>query len=210
MIVVPTELNTGTNEGYKKSEQAEHAAALLLAPKLDLDVNTVEVSTGYAPGYDFLIENLHKKEIKFEVKYTSKKGAILIEYARGDEITPSGIQTNRSDYTVLINRQGAKLNGAWIDIRKIRLYKTSMLLDWTMKAVNDKRYWKKIYTRSNTGPGSANILLRPKQYENELPHLWIGDVKCDDNPIAYHMDKLITSSSADYMEQTLLKLDWNF
>jgi len=209
MIVIPTELNTGTDEGYKKSEQAEYAAALLLASKLNLDVDTLDITTGYAPGYDFLIEGLQKKEIKFEVKYTGNRD-IFIEYARGDNVTPSGIQTNKSDYTILINRQSIKPNGKWVDIGKIRLYETSMLLDWTMKAVNDKRYWKKIYPRSNTGPGSANVLLKPKKHENELPHLWIGDVKCDDNPIAYHMDKLLSSSSADYMEQTLLKLDWNF
>ncbi len=209
MIVIPTELNTGTNEGYKKSEQAEHAAALLLASKLDLDVNTLDITKGFFPDYDFLIEDLQKKEITFEVKYTSKRD-ILIEYARGDGTTPSGIQVNKSDYTMLINHQSANSNSKWIDVGKIRLYKTSMLLDWTMNAVNDKRYWKKIYKRSSTGPGSANVLLKPKQHEAELPHLWVGDVKCDDKPITYHMDKLITSSSADYVEQTLLKLDWNF
>ena len=209
MIVIPTELNTGTDEGYKKSEEAEHAAALLLASKLDLDVNTLDITTGYAPGYDFLIEGLQKKEIKFEVKYTSNRD-IFIEYARGDNVTPSGIQVNKSDYTILINRQSIKPNGKWVNIGKIRLYETASLLDWTMKAVNDKSYWKKIYPRSNTGPGSANVLLKPKKHESELPHLWIGDVKCDDNPIAYHMDKLLLSSSADYVEQTLLKLDWNF
>lgn len=210
MIVIPTELNTGTNEGYKKSEQAEHAAALLLASKLDLDEDTLNVSTGNVPGYDFLIENLHKKKIKFEVKYTSKKSNILIEYARGDETTPSGIQVNKSDYTVLINRQSAKSNGKWIDVGKIRLYETSKLLAWTLKAKDDASYDKKIYERSSTGPGSANVVFKPKEYENELPHLWIGDVKCDDKPIAYHMDKLLLSSSADYMEQMLLKLDWDF
>lgn len=207
MIVIPTELNTGTNEGYKKSEKAEHAAALLLASKLDLDVNTLDITTGNAPGYDFLIEDLQKKEIKFEVKYTSKRD-VLIEYARADENIKSGIQVNKSDYTILINRQSTKPNGKWVDIGKIRLYETSMLLDWTMNAVNDKRYRKKIYPRSNTGPGSANILLRPKQYENELPHLWIGDVKCDDNPIAYHMDRFIKSNLR--IDQDILILDWNF
>ncbi len=44
MIVIPTELNTGTNEGYKKSEQAEHAAALLLASKLYFDVDTLNIT----------------------------------------------------------------------------------------------------------------------------------------------------------------------
>ncbi|KKM88070.1 hypothetical protein LCGC14_1262420 [marine sediment metagenome] len=209
MIVIPTELNTGTNEGYKKSEQAEYAAALLLASKLDLDVNTLDITKGFFPDYDFLIEDLQKKEITFEVKYTSKRD-ILIEYARGDGTTPSGIQVNKSDYTVLINHQSANSNGTWIDVGKIRLYETSSLLAWTMKAKDDSRYDTKKYPRSNTGPGSANVIFRPKQYENELPHLWIGDVKCDTNPIAYHMDKLLLSSSADYMEQTLLKLDWNF
>jgi len=209
MIVIPTELNTGTNEGYKKSEEAEYAAALLLASKLNLDVDTLHITKGFFPDYDFLIEGLQKKEITFEVKYTSNRD-IFIEYARGDNVTPSGIQVNKSDYTALINRQSTKPNGKWVDIGKIRLYKTSMLLDWTMNAVNDKRHWKKIYKRSSTGPGSANVLLKPKQHEKELPHLWIGDIKCDDNPIAYHMDKLLLSSSADYMEQTLLKLDWNF
>ncbi len=129
----------------------------------------------------------------------------MIEYARGDEITPSGIQVNKSNYTAFVNRQGSRPNGIWIDIGKIRLYKTSLLLDWTMNAVDDNRYEKKIY---ETGLGSSNVILNPKEHENELPHLWIGDVRCDDNPIAYHMDRFIKSNLR--MEQDILTLDWNF
>ncbi len=207
MIVIPTQLNTGTNKGYNKSQQAEHAAALLLASKLDLDVNTLNISTGYAPGYDFLIEGSQQKQITFEVKYTGKKGSILVEYARADESILSGIQVNKSNYTIFINRQSSRPNGIWIDIGKMRLYKTSLLLDWTMNAVDDDNYDKISYPKSSIGPGSSNVILNPKEHENELPHLWIGDVKCDD-PVAYHMDRFIKTNLN--VERDKLILDWNF
>lgn len=209
MIVIPTELNSGTNKGYKKSEEAEHAAALLLALKLNLNVNTLRITKGFFPDYDVLIKNIRGKEITFEIKYTSKRN-VLVEYARSDNITPSGIQVNKSDFTALINHQQAKPNGTWIDVGKIRLYKTSDLLVWTMNAVNDSCYEKKFYKKSKTGPGSSNVIFKPKEYEKKLPHLWIGDVICDLNPVSYHMDKLIISNSEDYIEQTLLKFGWDF
>ena len=206
-IVIPTKLNTGSNK-YKESERAERLAILLLSQNLDLNTETLDITEGFTPEYDLTIENFFNKEITFEVKYTGRNKTILIEYARADENIKSGIQVNESDYTLIISRQTIKEYGKWVYIGKNRLFKTSQLLDWTMKAKDDDNYDKKFYEKSSDGPGSSNVILNPKDHEKELPHLWVGDVRCDDNPISYHMDRFIKSNLN--IEQDKLKLDWNF
>ena len=152
MIVETQKLNTGTQEGYNYSEQAEAALGELVFGQ------GCEVTTGIDSRYDLLTPNNKKIEIKF----TNAK-TIFIETSYADG-TPSGLAVSEADYYLIVQK-GFYQNQ---DIGKIKLISTD--------ALRNVRYSCQLtsYPPSYNSPGSCGFRLGQELGQKDG---WLGSIR---------------------------------
>ena len=100
MIVDVTKLNSGLQEGYDYSEDAEYALCSLVYG----EENIKKITNGYNADYDVLLTNGKKVEVKF----TNSHNLFIEESYYND--TPSGLSITEAD-VYLIVQKGTYRNG---------------------------------------------------------------------------------------------------
>lgn len=216
-IVFLEDLNRGTSTSYQNSEQAEQIVADLVAGILRL--KNIDITKGFNADYDFSAENKFTgKKYTFEVKFT-RTIIVPVEYCRGDGVTPSGIQTNKSDYTIFISQHNAKNKetNKYEEVGKLRMFKTEELRDYIMKnypnAADGFEHGQITkYTKRKRNPGSHNLRIDFKkvQESGELDHLWLGDVEMIEKPkFGYDMGSFKHHFSRMFSDK-MAELEWKF
>jgi len=144
-------------EGTHWKEYNDHAEKLIQGVvsrffNLDVGLRTV----GYSPEYDYRLGGR-----KIEQKISAHRG-LELEYAREDG-RPSGLSLTESDYYLTLSPSGSKHNEGWVDVGKIRIFKTSDLFR-ILGTDPDSSPYKKVYKKKDGSPGARVLSFT----ENDL------------------------------------------
>ena len=157
MLVNTKRLNQWTPEGHALNEKAERGIV-----ELAFGDCVKEVTKGNNPGYDVLLTN----GTKIEVKYTNSQ-AIFIETSRYDG-TPSGLSKSTADYYLIVHTGYFNKK-----IGKVKLIPTQTLRDLSVLG----RCITKSFEPYKNSPGSKGFYLNKELNGNDG---WIGNIDFDE------------------------------